>query len=68
MKGTIKRYDINAHIEDVGCEIVVENGNAMAVISFKNLGYGDITAVKFNAVGYNSFGDVVPIGNNKKFF
>ena len=68
MKCTIKSYDINAHIEDVRCEIVVENGNAIAVISFKNLGYGDITAVKFNAVGYNSFGDIVPVGNKEKFF
>ncbi len=68
MKGIVKSYDINAHIEDVECEIVVENGDVIAVIAFKNLGYGDITAVKFNAVGYNSFGDVVPIGNKEKFF
>ncbi len=68
MKGTTKSYDINAHIEDIKCEIVVENGSAIAVISFKNLGYGDITAIKFNAVGYNSFGDIVAIGNKEKFY
>lgn len=68
MKSTIKSYNINAHIEDIKCEIVAENGNEIAIISFRNLGYGDITAIKFNAVGYNSFGDIVPVGNRKKFF
>ena len=68
MKSTTWCYDINAHIENINCEIVTENSNAVAVISFENLGYGDITAVKFNAVGYNSFGDIVPIGNKEKFF
>ena len=68
MKNIIKNYDINAHIEDLKCEIVVENGDAIAVISFRNLGYGDITSIKFNAIGYNSFGDIVPIGNKEKFF
>lgn len=68
MKSTIKSYDLNAHIENIKCEIVTENNNVTAVISFRNLGYGDITAVKFNAVGYNSFGDVVSIGSKERFF
>jgi len=68
MKSTTMSYDINAHIENIKCEIVTENSNAVAVISFRNLGYGDITAVKFNAIGYNSFGDIVPVGSREKFF
>lgn len=68
MKSTTMSYDINAHIENIKCEIVTDNSNAVAVISFRNLGYGDITAVKFNAIGYNSFGDIVPIGSREKFF
>lgn len=68
MKSTTINYDINAHIEDIKCEIITKGGNAIAVISFKNLGYGDITAIKFNAIGYNSFGDIVSIGNREKFF
>lgn len=68
MKSVEKIIDINAHIQDLGCEISVDNGNAIAKISFTNLGYGDITAIKFNACGYNSFGDVVSVNGNEKFF
>ena len=68
MKSVEKIIDINAHIQDLECEISVDNGNAIAKISFINLGYGDITAIKFNACGYNSFGDVVPVNGNGKFF
>lgn len=63
-----KTIDINAHIENVACDIVFEDGYAIAVISFSNLGYGDITAIKFDAVGYNSFGDIVQVGNKDHFF
>lgn len=63
-----KTIDINAHIEDLKCEISVNNENAIAKISFANLDYGDITAIKFNACGYNSFGDNVPVNGKEKFF
>ena len=68
MKKYNQKYDINAHIEDIMCDVVTENGDSVAVVSFSNLGYGDITAVKFNATGYNSFGDLVPVSNKEKFF
>lgn len=68
MKNVEKIIDINAHIENLICEVNVENGTPIAKISFTNLGYGDITAVKFNAVGYNSFGDIVPVNGKDKFF
>ena len=63
-----KILDVNAHIEDLQCEIDVNGNDAVARISFSNLGYGDITAIKFNAQGYNSFGDIVPVNGKDKFF
>lgn len=68
MKTIQKTIDINAHIENLQCEIKVDNGNAIAKNSFANLGYGDITAIKFNACGYNAFGDIVPVNGKDKFF
>lgn len=68
MKTVQKTIDINAHIENLQCKISADNGNAIAKISFTNLGYGDITAIKFNACGYNSFGDIVPVNGKDKFF
>ena len=63
-----KVIDINTHIEDLKCEISTDNGSALAKISFTNLGYGDITAIKFNACGYNLFGDIVPVNGKDEFF
>lgn len=68
MRTIQKTIDINAHIEELKCEINVDAGNTIAKISFVNLGFGDITAIKFNACGYNSFGDIVPIDGKEKFF
>lgn len=60
--------DINAHIEHLTYTIANEDGVATARISFDNLGFGDMTAIKFNACGYNSFGDIVPVNGKDKFF
>ena len=68
MRTIQKTIDINAHIEELKCEINVDAGNTIAKISFVNLGFGDITAIKFNACGYNSFGDIVPVDGKEKFF
>lgn len=68
MRVITKQVDMNAHIEDLKCEIHVESGNAIAQISFMNLGGGDITAIKFNARSYNPFGDVVPVNGKENFF
>ena len=59
--------DVNAHITNVSCQVLTEDGKAKAIITFDNLGYGEITAVKFNAKGYNAFGDVVAISGNETF-
>ncbi len=67
MKAIEKVIDINAHIENLKCDVYNNNGSTIANISFDNLGDGDITAIKFNACGYNSFGDVVPINGKEKF-
>ena len=68
MRNVEKIIDINAHIENLTCEIDVVNGDSIAKISFTNLGNGDITAIKFNACGYNSFGDIVPVNGKDNFF
>lgn len=60
--------DTNAHIENLRCSINVEEDASRAVISFDNLGYGTITAIKLNATGYNSFGDIVPVNGKDSFF
>ena len=65
MKQTKLILDINAHISNIECNISNE-GNA--IISFDNIIGKTITAVKFNAKGYNSFGDIVPVNGNEKFF
>ncbi len=64
MKIKHKRIDINSHITDIKCNIAVDNGIPKASVSFNNLGYGTITAVKFNARGYNSFGDIVYVNGS----
>ncbi|WP_434311245.1 FxLYD domain-containing protein [Hominifimenecus sp. rT4P-3] len=68
MKTEKKIIDINAHIINIVCEIDVDNDVSKALISFDNLGFGVITAVKFNAKGFNSFGDVVQIAGKDKFY
>ena len=67
MKRITQIIDINAHITNVKYEIVSENNNAIAIISFENLGFGVINAIKFNAKGYNSFGDIVSISDKDSF-
>lgn len=68
MKKRSRTIDINAHISNLTCDINVQDGTVTALIGFDNLAYGTITAIKFDAVGYNSFGDVVTIDGKEKFF
>lgn len=60
--------DVNAHVANVTCDIIVDGNNLTASISFDNITDKVITAVKFNATGYNSFGDVVLVNGKNKFF
>ena len=68
MKPIKKIFDINAHIDNIICTINPEGDTTCALVSFNNLDYGIITAVKFNATGYNAFGDIVQINGKDKFF
>ncbi len=60
--------DIHAHVSNVSCQVVKDDEKPKARISFHNLGFGKITAIKFNAKGYNSFGDLVTVYGNESFF
>ena len=60
--------DVNAHIENLKYDIVKQNDEAYAVIEFDNLGFGNISAIKFDACGFNSFGDIVGVNGQDKFF
>lgn len=60
--------DINAHIANITCDITVNGNNSTLSISFDNISNKAITAVKFNATGYNSFGDVVSVNGKDSFF
>lgn len=59
--------DLNEHIENLTCEVNVENNQPVAFIRFKNLGYGTLKAIKFMAQGFNAFGDLIPIKEEKSF-
>ena len=41
---------------------------AYVMLEFDNLGCGSISAIKFEACGFNSFGDVVLVHGQEKFF
>lgn len=68
LKSTKIDIDVNAHIEKLKCDIVKQNDEAYAIIAFDNLGFGNISAIKFDACGYNSFGDIVNVNGQEKFF
>ena len=68
MGETTRTVDLNAHVNNIECQIETANNIAKAVIAFDNLGYGTITAIKFSAQGFNSFGDVVKVNGQDKFF
>lgn len=59
--------DINAHISDITYTISVSANAVNALISFVNISAKTITAIKFKATGYNSFGDVIPINGRDEF-
>ncbi|OON85534.1 hypothetical protein BXO88_12155 [Oribacterium sp. C9] len=67
MKMTKISIDINAHISNLTYEVKIENQKPVAIIGFNNLGEGVIKAIKFNAKGYNSFGDNIEINGEEQF-
>lgn len=62
-----KTIDLNAHVEDLSCEITLENEIPYASIHFHSLGHGIITAIKLNATGQNTFGDILSINGDNHF-
>lgn len=62
------QVDVNAHIDNLKCDVVKQNEESYAMLEFDNLGYGSISAIKFDACGFNSFGDVVLVNGQEKFF
>lgn len=67
MRNVTKAIDVNAHVVNVKSQVSTDFDGTKAIISFDNLGYGVITAVKFNAKGYNSFNDVVLVNGKENF-
>lgn len=59
--------DFNAHIINIECIVKKDNNSTYALISFENLGFGTITAVKFSAKGYNSFDELTQINRKDTF-
>ena len=62
-----KSVDMNANILYLKHEIVADTSKTQARIEFRNMAYGTITAVKFEAKGYNAFGDVIQIVGKPAF-
>lgn len=62
-----KSVDMNANILYLKHEIVADTSKTQARIEFRNMAYGTITAVKFEARGYNAFGDVIQIAGKPTF-
>lgn len=61
------KIDINSEISDLFYEIKIENNIPFVYISFKNIAKSTMTAIKFLAKGYNSFGDVININGKDNF-
>ncbi len=62
-----KSVDMNANILYLKHEIVADTSKTQARIEFRNMAYGTITAVKFEARGYNAFGDEIQIAGKNTF-
>ena len=60
------KLDINAHIKNISVRI--DSASSQAIVSFENLGYGTIKAVKFKAKGYNDFQDIITVSGKEEFF
>jgi hypothetical protein len=63
-----KNVDFNAHVTNLKCDVFSKNGNAFGTLGFTNMCFGTLTAVKFIAKGYNSFGDIVTANGKEEFF
>lgn len=63
-----RQIDLNAHIENIQHEITPYSENEVQLkITFCNKYYGVITAIKFKAIAYNAFNDIVKVDGNDVF-
>lgn len=62
-----RKVDLNAYIKDVIYEIKDNNQTKSISVSFVNLCYGTITAIKLIMFAKDSFGDDIIFGNIKQF-
>ena len=62
-----KTVDLNANLLYLKHEIVADTSKTQAGIEFRNMAYGTITAVKFEARGYNAFGDEIQVDGKSTF-
>lgn len=58
----------NEHITEIFATVSAEGEEPKANICFTNLGYGTVDSVKLMARGYNSFGELVKVDGEDKFF
>ncbi len=60
-----KSVDLNAYISNLKCAPQLVEGNKQLSITFDNLGYGTIVAVKIEINAKDSFGDEIDFGGKK---
>lgn len=65
-KKTIK-IDKNAHIDELTSNVLQSDNKLIANIAFTNNSGQEITAIKFTAKGFNSFGDTVSVNGKESF-
>lgn len=61
------KLDVNSAISELFYEIKIENNIPFVYVSFKNIAKSTMTAIKFLAKGYNSFGDVINVNGKDTF-
>lgn len=67
MEKVTLKFDINAHIADISYTIKCSDNGATATIKFENITSSTISAIKFSAKGYNSFGELITIDGKDSF-
>ena len=67
MEKVTLKFDINAHIADISYTIKCSDNGATATIKFENITSSTISAIKFSAKGYNSFGELITVDGKDSF-
>ena len=67
MEKVTLKFDINAHITDISYTIKCSDNGATATIKFQNITSSTISAIKFSAKGYNSFGELITVDGKDSF-